>query len=109
MGHPGRSERPGDPTRGSTMALTWNGAQACGAVIFVGCLLLAAPRIAAADEETVRSYYGAIEAAEQCENRTFSQADHEKMAAVINDNGGSDLPFTQRMALISQSRNDAKD
>jgi hypothetical protein len=91
------------------MGLRWNGAHACGAAFVVGCLLFSAPRLAGADETAVRNYYAAIEAAEQCDHRSFSQADHEKMAAVINENGGSDLPFNQRMALISQSRNDAKD
>jgi len=67
------------------------------------------PASAGAQEDAVRRYYGAIEAAEQCEQRRFDQTAHEKMVVVINQNGGSEIPFVRRMALITESRNEAKD
>ncbi len=86
-----------------------SGAQACGAALVVGVAWCASPSPADGDAALVGQYYGAIEAAEQCESRRFDQPAHERMAAVINDRGGSDIPFVERMALISNSRSEAKD
>lgn len=73
-------------------------------------LLIAAPVRAddAAAEATYTNYHRAIVAAESCEKMEFSQADHEKMAGVIDEAIHYAIGAGRRLTLIEQVKSETR-
>jgi hypothetical protein len=62
-----------------------------------------------ATETTYSNYHRAIRAYELCEDRSFDQAEHEKMSIYIDQQIADSLSVGRRLTLIESAKADARD
>ena len=78
---------------------------------FAGMLVAAglaagAARADEAQETMYKDYHGAIEAAKLCEDRSFDQPAHGKMARVIDEKINYGIGAGRRLTLIEQAKSE---
>jgi hypothetical protein len=80
-------------------------------VALVGFIAVLSPgsRADEASEEIYSNYHRAIRAYELCNDRSFDQAEHEKMSIYIDQKIHDSLSVGRRLTLIEQAKAEARD
>ena len=81
------------------------GRPVAGALVVIG-LAAGAARADEAAETLYKDYHGAIESAKLCEDRSFDQPAHGKMAQVIDEKINYGIGAGRRLTLIEQVKSE---